>query len=169
MKYLVAFLFALSLFACKKGEDSGAPPTKDSTVIIVKDTPAAPVTRIYTGMYISREIFDDAVNVYYLDTAFQDTMSVTFIDSLNIRCKLYTYTIYHDRQFPNHAGPAGRDSLEFSCRIEIPGTNLDTLSPPVKGGGIRFTSGRDSVYFGNIYHSGQVGYFHDASFAGKRQ
>jgi len=168
MKYLIAFLFCLSCFACKKGEDNGTPPGKDPTLVI--PTPAPPITRLYTGFYVSREIYDDpAVPRYYLDTAFLDSMFVTFVDSVNIRCKLHTYTIFHFREFPSTPGPAGRDSLEFNCRIETAGTDLNTLSPPVKGGGIRFTPGRDSVYFGNLYHSGEAGYFHQASFAGKRQ
>jgi hypothetical protein len=164
MKYSILILILLLAYGCKKEED--AKPMDPVTVN--SGNQAFPDTQIYVGQYVTKEVYDDAAYpVYTIDTNFLDSMVVVFSDSVNINCKLYTYTMFHSRISRGQGGVPGWDSLEFSCKIEAPYTSL--MSYPVLAGSIKFSAGRDSIHFYELYMSGQSNYFHQAAFSGKRQ
>jgi hypothetical protein len=174
MKYVIPLflLVLISAFGCKKGNDTQAPPKKDSVVTPPKDStaPGYPTKRTYVGIYTNREIYDDAAApLYSLDTNFRDTLFATFTDSSFVQCKVYTYTIFHSLQDPaTPFPPAGRDSLVFSCRIEYPSTNLQQLKVPIRGGSISFSVDRQTVSFERRYASGGSHYLHYSSFNGNK-
>lgn len=162
-------MFILTFVACKKGDDSVPPPVQDSTVVIVKDSPAYPKARMYAGSYHNFELFDNIIDLLRVDTSFLDTMHVTFLDSVNIQVKLYTYTLFHDKSNINKAGPAGRDSIEFTSLLNAADGGAFHVYAIGQANDLRFFSNRDSVYLMHRFHSGEVGYYHNTLFSGKKQ